>query len=658
LPHLGLLCHPKRMVDLSNCVYWLWMKSLERGNMKSLLTLLASIVAECGDICSVDTTVDLKTIERRFENEGQRFLTVILPRFEKGLLVALSRECATPDLFPDFRSRQNLPVFLGGFMELIFDRATGAMLDIVDPSAIRSLRQICVLFKKIEIECTDEVTRLAFDKYVETDRELFNINENLRNYSDFARSTDEISVSNSDIGAYAEAFLRLSRLCYSHVWYGVDNAIASMSIVPKHGPGATADKKVANAKFVFDTWSDLTESVFPYWWYCTTRGYSLDDFDQVNFLPPGGEFPSRVIAVPKTQETPRIIAVEPTYVQYLQQGLASAINSEVDRSFLYDFISTEYQEPNQRLAYVGSLDGSLATLDLSEASDRIPWSLVYGMVSGYPDLRDALYVTRTAQANVPGHGVITLEKYASMGSALCFPIETMVFFAIALVGIERAYNTTFKSWKDIISLKDQVRIYGDDIIVPADTATYVRDALGALGSKVNSHKSFWTGKFRESCGKEYFNGHDVSVVKFRRELPLSRKHVEEMVSLVSFRNQLYKAGYWKTVKELDLFIESLIPFPAVSESSSALGRHSFLPIIGERIGGRYQRPMVRAARVRYRQRKSSIDGFPALMKTLGFKSEFKNPYGPLNLLETSSDHLLMGGRPTASSITVGMVYAD
>ncbi len=650
LPHLGLLCSLTKRVDLSNCVLWPWMKSRERGNMKSLVTLLASIVTECGDICSVDTTLDLKTIERRFENEGQRFLTVILPRFEKGLLVALSRESATPDLFPDFGSRQKLPVFLGSFMELIFDRATGAMLNSPSEEAVRCLRQICVLFKKIEIECTDEITDSAFSKYVETDKELSSVNAFLSSYG--FKGSDPLRSS------IVDSFLRISHLCFSHVWYGVDQAVSSLSIVPKHGPGATADKKVANAKFVFDTWSELAEGVFPYWWYCTTRGYSLNDFDQVNFLPPGCEYPSRVIAVPKTQETPRIIAVEPTYVQYLQQGLASAINREIDRSFLYDFISTEYQEPNQHLAYVGSLDGSLATLDLSEASDRIPWSLVWGMIYDYPDLSDAVWVTRTERAHVPGHGVITLNKYASMGSALCFPIETMVFFAIALVGIENAYGTKFKSWKDIMSLKDQVRIYGDDIIVPADTATYVRDALEALGSKVNSHKSFWTGKFRESCGKEYFNGHDVSVVKCRRELPSSRKHVSEIVSLVSFRNQLYKAGYWKTVRELDLFIEDLIPFPAVSDSSSVLGRHSFLPIIGERIGGRYQRPMVKGARVRYRRRKSPIDGLPALMKTLGFKNEFLSPYGPLNLLETESDHLLMGGRPTASSITVGMVYAD
>ncbi len=619
--------------------------------MKSLLTLLVSLTTECGEICSVDTTLDIKTIKRRFENEGQRFLTVILPRYERGLLRSLDSGVCTPDLFPDFRSRQNVPILFGAFMELVFDRATGYLLDDPSSDAIRCLRQISVLFKKIEIECTDEITRLAFQKYVETDSELININRQL-DHLDLGR----------DVGFFAdtvERFRALSRLCYSHVFYSVNKDIQSFAIVPKHGPGDTADHKVANAKYVFDTWSELADDVFPYWWYCTTREYTLNQLDTVNFLPPDSELPSRVVAVPKTQESPRIIAIEPSYVQYLQQGLASAIKREVDGSFLADFISTEYQEPNQRLAYVGSLDGSLATLDLSEASDRIPLSLIYELVDGeFRDLHDALVATRSSTADVPGHGVIHLNKYASMGSALCFPVETMVFFITALIGIENAYGIQFKSWRDIISLKDRVRVYGDDIIVPADTATYVKDVLEALGSKVNLHKSFWTGKFRESCGKEYYNGDDVSVVKFRSELPSSRKHVSELVSLVSFRNQLFKAGYWKTVRELDSFIETIIPFPAISDSSAVLGKHTFLPLSEGVVSGRYQRPMVRGAVVRYRKRKSSIDDLPALMKTLGFRIQVDMPYGPFNLLETDVDHLMKGGRPTASSITVGMVYVD
>jgi hypothetical protein len=371
----------------------------------------------------------------------------------------------------------------------------------------------------------------------------------------------------------------------------------------------------------------------------------------VNFWEPETEPPVKVVAVPKTQVTPRIIAEEPSYMQYLQQGVNAVIKQEIDRSYLFDLISTMHQEPNQHLAYVGSLTGSLATLDLSEASDRVPLALVEKLFAGFPHLLDAVLATRSTTALVPGHGVIPLAKFASMGSAMCFPVEVMVFFIIALIGFEQANNTRFTRQEHVRALVGQVRVYGDDIIVPTDIADSVVKALESFGSKVNTSKSFWTGRFRESCGKEFFGGDDVSIVRFRREIPLSRKNVSEVVSLVSFRNQLYLAGYWRTVKLVDEYICTLIPFPAVSDRSEVLGKISFLPISGERVGGRYQRPLVKGAVVKYRQRSSQINDDAALMKCLGFK-EAGEPYGPLNPVETESTHLMIGGRPNASSINV------
>jgi hypothetical protein len=608
--------------------------------MKSLVTLLDSIIAESGDICSVDTLMDIKTVHKRFTDKGLAFLTRDLPTYEAGLLTSLASGYVVPDAFPLWKKHKRSPVFLGGFMDLIFDRETGLVLDIPSSDAIRCVRQISLLYKKIELECSPSITAMAFDRYVECDRGVKEFDDGIRNGS---IPTDDFS--------------RLASLVFSSVFRKADLAIRDFLLVPKHGPGATADGKVANAKFLFDTWSDRCEAVFPFWWYAGFGQYSTERYSQVNFLEPGSEMPVKVIAVPKTQDTPRIIAMEPSYVQYLQQGVNTAIKQAIDNSMLYDFISTEYQEPNQLLAHVGSLDGSLATLDLSEASDRVPLALVEKLFAGHPHLLDAVLATRSTQALVPGHGVIPLAKFASMGSALCFPVEVMVFFILILIGYERANDTRISSLSALRRLSGQVRAYGDDLIVPTGIAVSVVEALELFGFKVNTSKSFWTGKFRESCGKEFYGGDDVSIVRFRRELPLSRKNVSEMVSLVSFRNQLYKAGYWRTVKELDEEIESLIPFPAVSDRSEVLGRHSFLPISGERVGGRYQRPLVRGAVVKFRRRSSQINDEAALMKCLSFR-EAGDPYGPLNPLETEPDHLLMGGRPNASSINIRWAPAD
>jgi hypothetical protein len=323
-------------------------------------------------------------------------LTIDLPSYEESLLLALDRGEVTPDLFLDFKKRQKLPIFLGGFMERVFDRASGAVLDSPDTDAIRSLRQITLLYKKIELPCSPDLVQRAFDRYVECDKEV----------ESWENSHDEELLSR---------FTRLASLLFSREFHSVDLAIRDFAIRPKHGPGATADKKVANAKFEFDVWSDRCEAVFPFWWYATTSGYSTERISRVTFLEPGTEIPVKVIDVPKTQKTPRIIAIEPSYMQYLQQGIARELNTVINKSYLYDFVSNEFQEPNQLLALEGSISGSLATLDLSEASDRVSSLLVSKLFSGHPHLSDGVFATRSANAEVPGHGVLPLARFASMG---------------------------------------------------------------------------------------------------------------------------------------------------------------------------------------------------------------------------------------------------
>lgn len=611
--------------------------------MKSPITLLVNVIRESGDICSVDTTKDIETVLRRFEQQGWTYLASTLPEFEAGLVQALAASQVTPDLFLNFKMRQNLPVFLGGFMELLFDRETGIILDDIDSEVIRCVRQISLLFKKIEIPPREGARQRAYDDYVKCDMEV--------------REWERRALEDNSMRYELSRFKHLSFILFSRVFTQVDNEVANFAIIPHHGPGATADKKIANAKFEYDEWTDELEAVFPFWRHCTPKGYNSERLSRVDFREPGRQRPARLTDVPKTHNTPRIISIEPSYMQYMQQGISDALKRGVDRSYLYNLISTEFQQPNQLLAQKGSLDGTLATLDLSEASDRVSSLLVKIMFEQFPHLDDAVWATRSKQVEVPGYGVIDLAKFASMGSALCFPVEVMVFLTVVLLGIEDAYDIRFKSGRHVSAYTDRVRVYGDDIIVPSDAAVHVRKKLELFGFKVNRSKSFWTGKFRESCGKEFFLANDVTVARVRREFPQTRADVSKLVSLVDLRNQLYERGFWSTVKWMDSEIESLIPFPAVSETSSVLGRRSFLPILGDWVGGKLQRPMVLGAVVRYRQRKSTISDEAALMKCLGFK-EPGEPYGPLNPVQTERDHLMVGGRPDTSSISIRKAYAD
>jgi hypothetical protein len=314
-------------------------------------------------------------------------------------------------------------------------------------------------------------------------------------------------------------------------------------------------------------------------------------------IEPGAEMPVRVITVPKTLKTPRIIAIEPAVMQYMQQAILRELVPLLERSdyLCSNFIGFTDQTPNQEMAREGSLTGELATLDLSEASDRVSNQLVRCLFSPFTWFSRGLDATRSRKADVPGHGVIRLAKFASMGSALCFPIEAMVFVTLVFYGIEKVLRRPLTN-KDLLDFVGKVRVYGDDIIVPVDYVSSVVSTLQDFGLVVNENKSFWTGKFRESCGKEYYDGHDVSIVKVRHLLPSRRNDVPEIISTVSLRNQLNAACAWETVEYLDRHLERFIPLPHVLPSSQGLGRHDLSGSYDtDRTCPNLQKPLVKAA---------------------------------------------------------------
>jgi hypothetical protein len=493
------------------------------------------------------------------------------------------------------------------------------------------------MFKKIELQCTPERVDTAFQNFVKSDVEVGEWEQNV-------------------LGEELSEFSRIAQLLFSIPLSRVNREVRDFDLQPSHGPGATADRLVANHKFVNPTWTERLEDVAPYWRYATFSGkYSTAKYETVVFNGPEQELPVRVIDVPKTLDTPRIIAVEPTCMQFMQQGVARSLKREMDKTYLSFLIGNTSQEPNQLLALEGSISGLLATLDLSEASDRVSNLLVKELFKPYPDLHDLVQASRSLRADVPGHGIHALNRFASMGSALCFPVETMVFLTVVLLGLQKAWSIRFSKTAQIMDLIGRVRIYGDDIIVPVDAVSSVVDALELYGFRVNDGKSFWTGKFRESCGKEYYDGEDVTLCRVRRELPSSRNDVSEVISAVDFRNHAYKRGLWKTAQYMDDFLLEIIPMPTVTETSTVLGRFSFLGHETGRICPKLHRPQVKGAVVKYRQRKSSIDDDAALMKCLGYRANEEFLHWNSFVL-TEDNHLQYAGRPQASSINLRWGY--
>jgi len=599
--------------------------------MKSLMLLLQEVLLERGTWCRTSTSRDWKTISARVEHEGLSFLTIALPAFAKDFEKSLDVGKVDRNLFQGFSWKGGLPRFLGGFLDLVFDRGTGLLLDSPDIEAIRSVRQICLMFGKVLIPCSDARNEAAIDGYIECEKEV-------RAYDN--RRTH---------GMYQE-FSRMSVRLWADVFTDVDARIYDVDVMPKHGPGQTADRLTGNRKYRQTEWPERLDAVFPHGEFLVPNlRYTREGvLDYVELLEPGAERPVKVTLVPKTLKSPRIIAMEPTAMMYGQQAIAEILVEGIEGDdILSSFVGFRDQTPNQEMARIGSLTGTLATLDLSEASDRVSNQLVRTLVTHWPHLAGALDATRSRKADVPGRGVIRLAKYASMGSALCFPIEALVFATIIFLGIQDELGRPLTK-RDLKSLKGQVRVYGDDIIVPVDYVQAVIRRLEDFGLRVNAGKSFWTGKFRESCGKEYYAGEDVTIVRVRRVFPSSRQDADEVISLVSLRNQLYKAGSWRTCMWLDDEIRKLIPFPVVSDTSPVQGRHSFLGFQAERYetGETMQRPLVKGAIVKSTLPRNSVSGEFALLKY--FLRRDAND----SLPAIDREHLTRSGRPDSVDIKI------
>jgi len=617
--------------------------------MKSLLLLWQRLALECASRCHTSATMDIKTVHARFEHEGFSFLTISLANFGKDFEKSLDQGFVDRRLFTGFQWKEGLPRFLGGFLDRVFDRYSGVLLD--DPcwDSMLAVRQLSLMFSKIALDCSPERKRAALRGYVQCEKDV-RLNDAKLAPIDF------------------EDFRRVSSLLFGNMFSKIDREVYNLELVPKHGPGSTADRLSGNAKYDQREWTARLEAIFPAGEFLLPNWRYYDQLDEIDILEPGEERPVKVILVPKTMKTPRVIAMEPTCMQYAQQALRSAFYDyvKVDKT-LNRMIGFEDQEPNQLLAQKGSSDGSLATLDLSEASDRVSNQLVRTMFANHRWLNAAIDATRSRKADVDGQ-TIRLAKYASMGSALCFPIEAMVFLTLVFLGIEKARESrTPLTRAEIESLSLKVRVYGDDIIVPVEYVSSVITTLENFGSQVNRGKSFWNGKFRESCGKEYFDGLDVSIVKVRQAWPSSRLDVQAVNSLVSLRNQLYHAGYWQTCEWLDGKISGMLKhYPVVSPTSPVLGRHSFLGYETQSLDVNTHSPLVKGYVLYARLPKNSLEDYGALLKCLLpdarsaqsnmriFGQADNGRWAVVSPATVDEDHLERSGRPLVVDIKLRM----
>lgn len=249
---------------------------------------------------------------------------------------------------------------------------------------------------------------------------------------------------------------------------------ASTSI--KRGVGVISEK--------YQSGVDITYNAIEHYLRLTrTVGHMPRDFNIVTG--------NVMFTVPKTSVIDRCACKEPDLNMYCQKAVGDFFRRRLRRFG----IDLNDQSVNQELARIGSIDGSLATVDLSSASDSVTKQLVISMLP--IEWTHMLFDLRSEHTLIDGVEHEN-EMISSMGNAFTFELESLLFWTITR-GV--AYFTRQHG---------PISVYGDDIICPVGLENGLTSALSYFGFVCNESKSFWSGDFRESCGKHWFKGVDVT----------------------------------------------------------------------------------------------------------------------------------------------------
>lgn len=533
---------------------------------------------------------DLNRLVHELENNGPRILTIDLPALCKHLDMCLSKGRYIPSYLPlgSIDRIMQVPIFQWDLYSQLFD-FRGELVDNPPSEIIATLRQSLLGCKKILLPCQIRGKLDAIKDFIEVERDmlaptlnwdgdgmlsldpafgslrsqpwlLFERQEGVHTLGAELRSTlsavaDRISASFGDLHEDADFY-------------------------PRHGPGVVAEQSRGASKFLFPDWPRKLDRVFPYDLYATT------DLGWSNIARTGTghelsyrnrEVPSRLISVPKDLTKPRLIAAEPVQHQWIQQLLMRQLEDCVTNSVLGNCVRFRDQSFNQSRALEGSRTGGLTTIDLSSASDRLSCAVVERIFRCNTTLIDRLHACRTRWLQIDdehfGRDALRLKKFGPMGSAVTFPIQSIVY-AICAIACHLVTHRMAVNERSIREATKMVAVFGDDIVVETETGRLLTSCLTTLGLKVNAAKTYSEGFFRESCGIEAYKGVDVTPA--RVILPTCHASNGDIGSLIQTSNNFWLKGMWNVSEWINTtFAHFRKLIPVVGPTSRALGLVSF-----------------------------------------------------------------------------------
>jgi hypothetical protein len=507
-----------------------------------------------------DFARDNKTLHVRFSHEGLSFITKTLPALFDGVLSFLETGTSTyPESFKCVRNR-DYPVFLQRLTREVHENPN----EEDRAQVVGLLYQVCYSFKKLEGPYRQSVLDQQLIDFKNVDRGL------PKKYPDRV---------DQDILWIATRII--TRIVGSLNPLDLNQA---QDFRPRPGPGATNTPTEAHARYRPNMKHRNLEKLFPLKeWYAPPsispqrNRWDLRVGHHVSYSDlEYGALTSRLEFVPKTFSKAREICVEELVMQWLQQAMRRAIYRHVEGySPAKGFINFADQSVNAMLALENSLTKKKATIDMSAGSNRIPRNLVVRLfkMCDRNFLKALLRLsTRTVRLPFGDKKYMKLNMYAPMGSALCFPVMSLVHYALVHAICIHFHDCS----KDYTT---QVYVYGDDIIVDCDMIPYIYDTLPHFGMKLNTKKSYAYSYFRESCGMNAYYGIDITPTRFKR-LVNNPRDFNGLASALANEASLYHKGYKHTAAILRESIRRTyrtINFGFVPPKSGYVGfiRHDF-----------------------------------------------------------------------------------
>jgi hypothetical protein len=541
-----------------------------------------------------DLQRDIETVRSRCNDEGLSFLTKTLPSLGKALDQGLvSGRFNIPLGFKHSHKNASIPAFLQAYFNRLFSQ-DGVLLDESDASDVNHLRQVLMFAYKLDLPYTAAQESVVIQNFIATELDL--------EFTDNVYTKRVLDLASSIVGDIFEDF-------------------DPKDIKPRHGPGAVATGERLEEKWDFSRLYSDIHSVFPYYDYFVVGGGReiLDRKDWYMSLERLDHGRAKVILVPKDSRGPRLISCEPLEYQWIQQGLGRKIMSHLESFKLTrGRINFTNQEINRKLALDGSNHQGIATLDLKDASDRVSLALVERLFERTPSLLRALKACRTTETTLPDGSVVTLNKFAPMGSALCFPIEAVCFWALLVSACSIRWRLPLRM------VGERIFVYGDDLIVPTDWAPQCIQSLEMFALKVNKSKCCITGQFRESCGMDAFKGVQVTPTRLRHQWTGKPTDGTVYYAYVALLNSMRSKNYALVAERIEAELAKTYgptpyglpnsPFPCIQVTEPEIAIDYNKSKFPYRWHRHYQRVEFRVPAIQTRKLDSSLDGWPRLLR--------------------------------------------